>query len=46
MELPPLSPQRALTTLFLLDALEAALVRGAPEGEVRDAYDRVWLGMM
>jgi AcrR family transcriptional regulator len=46
MELPPLSPQRALTTLFLLDALEAALVRGAPEGEVRDAYDRVWLGML
>jgi hypothetical protein len=46
MELPALPPTRAATLLLLLDALEAALVRGAPEGEVREAYDRVWLGMM
>lgn len=46
MELPPLAPRRAFTMLLLLDAVEAALVRGAPEPEVRDAYDRVWLGMM
>jgi AcrR family transcriptional regulator len=46
MELPALPANRARTLLLLLDALEAALVRGAPEGEVREAYDRVWLGMM
>jgi AcrR family transcriptional regulator len=46
MELPQLSPGRAATLLLLLDALEAALVRGAPAVEVREAYDRVWLGMM
>lgn len=46
MELPTQSPSRARTLLLLLDALEAALVRGAPEPEVREAYDRVWLGMM
>ena len=46
MELPPLAPRRALMVLLLLDALEAALVRGAPETEVREAYERVWLGMM
>jgi AcrR family transcriptional regulator len=46
MELPPLPPNRAGTLLLLLDALEAALARGAPGAEVREAYDRVWLGMM
>lgn len=46
MELPPLPTDRAATLLLLLDALEAALVRGAPTAEVREAYDRVWLGMM
>ncbi|HET7602281.1 MAG TPA: helix-turn-helix domain-containing protein [Gemmatimonadales bacterium] len=46
MELPNLPPRRAATLLLLLDALEAALVRGAPGTEVREAYDRVWLGMM
>lgn len=46
MELPPLQSNRAATLLLLLDALEAALVRGAPTAEVREAYDRVWLGMM
>jgi AcrR family transcriptional regulator len=42
----PLRRPQALTLLLLLDGLEAALVRGAPEAEVRDAFDRVWLGMM
>jgi AcrR family transcriptional regulator len=46
MELPALPPNRAATLLLLLDALEAALVRGAPMAAVREAYDRVWLGMM
>jgi AcrR family transcriptional regulator len=46
MELPPLAPNHAITLLLLLDALEGALARGAPELEVREAYDRVWLGLM
>jgi AcrR family transcriptional regulator len=46
LELPPLSPSRVATLLLLLDALEVALVRGAPMAQVREAYDRVWLGMM
>ena len=46
MELPALPPNRAATLLLLLDALEAALVRGAPMAAVREAYDRVWLGLM
>jgi AcrR family transcriptional regulator len=43
---PPLPSVQARTLLLLLDGLEAALVRGAPENEARDAFDRVWLGMM
>jgi AcrR family transcriptional regulator len=46
MELPTLPSHRVHTLLLLLDALEASLVRGAPEADVREAYDRIWLGMM
>jgi len=46
MEMPPLTDETARTLLLVLDGLEAALVRGAPRADVRNAYDRVWLALL
>lgn len=46
LEMPPLEPARARALLFILEGLEAGLVRGALEADVREAYDRIWLAML
>jgi hypothetical protein len=32
--------------LLVLDGLEAGLVRGARQADIREAYDQVWLAML
>jgi AcrR family transcriptional regulator len=46
LEMPPLRPDRARALLLVLDGLEAGLVRGARQADIREAYDRVWLAML
>lgn len=46
LEGEPLASRSAHALLLVLDGFEAALVRGAPEADVREAYDRVWLAML
>jgi hypothetical protein len=44
--MPPLEPARARALLLILDGLESGHVRGAPEADAREAYDRIWLAML
>ncbi len=46
LEFPPVREDRATTLLLVLDALEAALARGAKKEAAREAYDRIWLAML
>lgn len=46
LESAPLTRERAMALILLLDGLEAGLARGAREVDLREAYDRVWLAML